>query len=85
MRHYFSTFVSKVNKETGDFSETKRLDRISYARLGDTTKVVETAFKKFVEDHKGEVENVVEVKHYTSKLFRVDMKGSDDYYMFYAI
>ena len=83
MKHYFSAKVSKVDSE-GEFISTRSLDHKYYARLKDTTGIVEESARKFQEDHKGEIERVVETKYYTSKAYVVCMKDGYDY-MFYAI
>lgn len=83
MKHFYSAKVSKVDSE-GEFISTRSLDHKYYARLMDTTRVVEESFKKFQEDHKDEIKTVVETKNYTSKAYVVCMKDGYDY-MFYAI
>ena len=83
MKHHFSAKVSKVDSE-GEFISTRSLDHKYYARLKDTTGIVEESARKFQEDHKGEIERVVESKYYTSKAYVVCMKDGYDY-MFYAI
>ena len=83
MKHYFSAKVSKVDSE-GEFISTRSLDHKYYARLKDTTGIVEESVKKFQADHKDEIKTVVESKYYTSKAYVVVMKDGYDY-MFYAI
>ena len=83
MRHFYSAKVSKVDSE-GEFISTRSLDHKYYARLKDTTGIVEESVKKFQADHKDEIKTVVEIKYYTSKAYVVCMKDGYDY-MFYAI
>lgn len=83
MKHFYSAKVSKVDSE-GEFISTRSLDYKYYARLKDTTGIVEESVKKFQADHKDEIKTVVESKYYTSKVYVVVMKDGYDY-MFYAI
>jgi hypothetical protein len=83
MKHFYSAKVSKVDSE-GEFISTRSLDHKYYARLKDTTGIVEESVKKFRADHKDEIKTVVESKYYTSKAYVVVMKDGYDY-MFYAI
>lgn len=83
MKHFYSAKVSKVDSE-GEFISTRSLDHKYYARLKDTTWIVEESVKKFLADHKDDIKTVVETKNYTSKAYVVCMKDGYDY-MFYAI
>ena len=83
MKHFYSAKVSKIDSD-GEFISTSNLDNKYYARLKETSKIVEESVKKFLEDNKNDINTVVEGKYYTSKAYVVVMKDGYDY-MFYAI
>ncbi len=81
----FRIYVSKVNKETNEFVETKRVNKIVYNRKKDTEKVIVEYALDFVMNHKENVGSYMEMKDYTSKAYLIIMNEGEYNYIVYSM
>ena len=81
----YSIYVSKVDKETLDPIETKRVNQNVYARKGDTRKVIIEYVVDFIMSNRDKVEAYIEKDDHTSITYRIIMKEADYDYLVYSL
>lgn len=84
MRQY-SIYVSKVDKETLDPIETRKVNQNVYVRKGDTRKVIIEYALDFIMSNRDKVDSYIEKDDHTSISYRIVMKEADYDYLVYAL
>ena len=81
----YSIYVSKVDKDTLDPIETKRVNQNVYARKGDTRKVIIEYVVDFIMSNRDKVDSYIEKDDHTSITYRIIMKEADYDYLVYSL